>query len=82
MGKRLKVFLPSWMRWFTTPLLLAMWILITYQFFGTPSGRDDLGIVGWLGITILLILVGGVIWLMASGKLPAYIIKQEDDGER
>lgn len=81
MGKRSKVFLPGWIRWFITPLLLAMWALVTYQIFGPSSGRNDLGIMGWLGITLMLILIGGVIWLMASGKLPAYIIEQEDDGE-
>lgn len=78
MGKRSKVFLPAWMRWFIVPMLIVVWGLITYLTFATPDG-SDLGVIGWLAITLILVLVGAVMWLMTSGTLPAYIIEEEDE---
>lgn len=79
MGQRSKVFLPPWMRWFIMPILLLVWAMVTYDTFGTAGGPQELGLFGWLGITLLLALIGGVVWLMAAGKLPAYVIEHEDD---
>lgn len=80
MPRRSKVFLPKWMRWFVIPLLLVIWVMITYQAFWTTQGREELGLVGWLGITVICGLIGIVVWLMSSGKLPAYII-EDDSGD-
>lgn len=77
MGKRSKVFLPAWMRWFIVPMLIVVWALITYLTFATPGG-SDLGTIGWLIITLILVVVGVVMWLMTSGTLPAYVIEEED----
>ena len=82
MGTRSKVYLPKWMRWFISPLLLVGWALVTYQAFGTTAGRDELGVIGWLAITVILVLIGGVVWMMTSGRLPAYVIEHERDDEQ
>lgn len=70
------------MRWFIAPLLLAVWALVTYQTFGPGGGHEDLGLVGWLVMTVIIALIGGVVWLMASGTLPAYVIEHENGDER
>lgn len=79
MGRKLKVYLPPYMRWVVAALLAIVWGLITYQTFFTDQGRQEIGVVGWALISALLLGVGGLIWAMASGRLPAYIIEEEDD---
>lgn len=79
MGRRMKVYLPPWMRGMVSVFLLLAWGVITYQAFFTDSGRRELGVVGWALISALLLAVGAVIWAMASGKLPAYIVEEEDE---
>ena len=79
MGRRMKVYLPSYMRWIVLGFLAIAWGLITYQTFVSGTGRQEIGVVGWALITALLVGVGALIWAMASGKLPAYIIEEEDD---
>jgi len=79
MGRRMKVYLPPYMRWVVATFLAIVWGLITYQTFCTEQGRQELGVLGWALITVLLLGVGGLIWAMAAGKLPAYIIEEDDD---
>ena len=79
MGRKLKVYLPPYMRWVVAALLAIAWGLITYQTFYTDTGRQEIGVVGWALISALLLGVGGLVWAMASGRLPAYIIEEEDD---
>jgi hypothetical protein len=81
MPKRMKIFLPRWVMWFILPLLTLAWGVVTYIAFATPAGRDELGMFGWVGVTLIFVLVGVVMALMASGKLPAYVIELEDDDE-
>ncbi len=81
MPKRSKVFLPTWIRWVVLPILLVAWGMVTYQTFVWPGGREDLGLVGWVGVTVIVVLVGAMVWLMSSGRLPAYIIEESDDEE-
>lgn len=78
MPKRMKAFLPRWILWISLPMLAVMWGIITYVTFGTAEGRQDLGVLGWLGVTLFLLLLGVMLWLMGSGRLPAYIIEIED----
>jgi hypothetical protein len=77
-AKKMKAFLPRWVLWILVPVLALIWGMITYEAFVTPSGREGLGIVGWLGVTLVLVLVGVILWLMASGRLPAYVIEVDD----
>jgi hypothetical protein len=79
MPRRMKVFLPSWIRWMVGVILLLVWALITYAAFFVPAEDRELDIVGWLAISGVLILVFVMIWLMSSGKLPAYEIEVDDD---
>jgi hypothetical protein len=79
MGRKMKVYLPPYARWIVLGFLAIAWGLITYQVFGTARGREEMGVVGWALITALLLGVGALIWAMATGKLPAYIIEEEDD---
>ena len=79
MGRKLKVYLPPYMRWVVMGFLAIAWGVITYQTFGTEQGRQEIGVLAWALISVLLLGVGGLIWAMAAGKLPAYIIEEEDD---
>lgn len=81
MGKRLKAYLPKWFLWIIGPMLLLMWGFITYSVFGTDSGREELGLVGWLLLTLVFALIAAMFGLMTSRKLPAYIFELEDDDE-
>ncbi|HXV86275.1 MAG TPA: hypothetical protein VD793_06235 [Gemmatimonadales bacterium] len=77
MAKRMKVYLPRWVLAITIPILGVVWGVITYLAFGTTQG-EQLGVPGWLGLTVLLILVGIMMWLM-TGRLPAYLIEMDED---
>jgi len=77
-----KVFLPKWMGWFTTIIIVPLWLWISYDYVSGGSARQELGLVGYLIISFVLIISVVITWLMALGKLPAYIIKEEDKKEK
>ena len=77
MGKRSKVYMPRWYRWFILPMLLFVWIVITYAAFFSPSREED-GLLAWIIATPILVGVGIVMWLTSSGKLPVYIVEEDD----
>jgi hypothetical protein len=74
-----KAYLPKWQRWLILPMLGLAWLAATYAAFFTEEGRGELGIVGWLLITAVMALAGTLLWLMTSGRLPAYFIEIPDD---
>lgn len=76
MKKIKKIFLPKWQRFVMVPLFVVIWILITYQeFFSEQAG--EMGVVGYLMMTIIFLGVGLMMWFMTNGKLPAYIMEEE-----
>jgi hypothetical protein len=64
--------------WFSQLFILPVWGLATYQVFYTEKGRDDLGLGGWLMMTVVMAAVSAMLFLMGTRKLPAYIIEEED----
>lgn len=79
MPRKMKAYMPRWVMWFIGPLLAVVWGFITYLVFATEAGREDPGILGWAMVTTVVVLVGGMIWMMATHRLPAYEIELEDD---
>lgn len=79
MKRMKKVYLPLWLAWFSQLFVLPMWGLVTYQALFSEKGRSDLGIVGWLVITLVMAAVSLMLLLMGYRKLPAYIIEEEKD---
>lgn len=73
---RKKVFLPKWQKYYIGPLMLIIWGVGTYQEFFT--GQREMGNIGYAFFTLVLLGVGGMVWLMASGKLPAYEIEESE----
>lgn len=80
MTKRKKVYLPKWQRWFMLPLFPAIWAFITFEEFFGPS-RGEMGMIGYVFMTALMWGLLIMMYLMTSGKLPAYII-EEDHGKK
>ena len=78
MKKVRKVYLPMWIAWFTQLFILPSWGFATYQVFFTEKGRADLGIGGWVMMTIVMAAVAVMRFLMGSRKLPAYIVEEEE----
>jgi hypothetical protein len=78
MTRTKKVYLPLWVAWFSQLFILPVWGLATYQVFYTEKGRDDLGLGGWLMMTVVMAAVSAMLFLMGTRKLPAYIIEEED----
>jgi len=72
-----KVYMPGWYRWFITPLLLFIWVPMTYLRFLAPNNQDTPSMFSWIFATILFAAIGTVTWLMSSGKLPAYLIEED-----
>ena len=69
------VYLPPWQKKFIPPLFAAIWLFTTYQQFF--AGAPEMGTAEYLFFTLVFVGAGSVIWLMASGKLPAYVIEEE-----
>jgi len=79
MKKIKKIFMPKWQRWYVLPMLVGVWALITYlEFFG-ESNNEELGMVGYLIMTLVLLGSAIMTWLMSSGKLPVYVMHEEEE---
>jgi hypothetical protein len=75
-----KVYLPRWQRWYIFPLFGGLWVFFTYlEFFSDIE--DKMGLVGHLFMSAFFLGLGLVFYLMTSGRLPAYIIKDENEKE-
>lgn len=73
-----KVYLPLWLAWFSHLFILPVWGFATYQVFFTEKGRADLGVSGWVMMTLVMAAVSLMLFLMGYRKLPAYIIEDEN----
>ena len=82
MKVRKEVFLPKWQRWFIVPLFVGIWLFTTYMEFFSPDNTEELGLVGYIFMSILFLGLGVMMWLMTSGKLPAYIIKETREKQK
>jgi hypothetical protein len=71
-----QIFLPKWQRWFIVPFFIGLWLFFTYMEFYNPENTEKIGIVGYVFMTILFLGLAVMMWLMTSGKLPAYTIKE------
>ena len=78
MPKRRKVYLPKWVAWFSQLFIVPIWAWVTYLVFFTEKGRADLGLGGWLLLTLVLAAASAMLFLMSYAKLPAYIIEEEE----
>lgn len=74
-----KVFLPPWQKWFVVPLFVGIWGFIIYMEFINPNNTEKLGMVGYMFITILFLGLAVMMFLMTSGRLPAYIIEEHKE---
>lgn len=75
MPRRLKAFLPTWILWIALPGLVLMWAIVTFSTFRPGAPRTRYAILRWVGATALFTLVGIMLWLMASGRLPAFLVE-------
>jgi hypothetical protein len=81
MKKIKKIFMPKWQRWYVIPILVAVWVLITYLEFFSASNEEELGMVGYLIMTVVLGVSGVMTWLMTSGRLPVYVMHEDEDDQ-
>ncbi|MBL7045697.1 MAG: hypothetical protein ISR99_01560 [Parcubacteria group bacterium] len=81
MKKTKKVYLPMWMRYWIIPLFVLIGALVSYEEFINPATKGELGLVGAgiLGIIFLGMII--MFWLMTGGRLPSYIIEEEEQSE-
>lgn len=77
----MRAYLPEWTTKVVIPILGFVWGVVTYITFGTPKGREEPGLIGWAAMTVLVVVIGVMLWLMASRKLPAYVLEVEDEDE-
>ncbi len=82
MKAKKKIFLPKWQRWFIIPFFIGIWLLFTYMEFFSAENTDKMGLVGYIFISVLFLGLAVMMWLMTSGKLPAYIIEEEKEEKK
>lgn len=85
MDKKIKkIYLPKWQRYVVVPFFVVMWGFTAYmEFWSNEAG--EMGLIGFGFMTLILLGVGVMIWLMTSGKLPAYTMEEtvgEDESEQ
>lgn len=76
--KTKKVYLPKWQRWAFIPLLTVIWLFLGYLEFFSAT-QEKVGVVGFILFTLIFLGLGIMLWLMSSGRLPAYIIEEEEE---
>ncbi|MFC1653833.1 hypothetical protein ACFL1M_03220 [Patescibacteria group bacterium] len=76
MKTKKRIFLPKWQRWYLVPMMVSIWGFITYMEFFNPSNPEKMGLVGYGFMTVLFLGISVMMWMMTSGKLPAYIIEE------
>ncbi|MBU0572793.1 hypothetical protein KKH23_02340 [Patescibacteria group bacterium] len=82
MKTKRKIFLPKWQRWFIIPFFVGTWSFITYMEFFNLENSEKLGLVGYIFMTVLFLGLAAMMWLMTSGRLPAYIIEETKEKEK
>ncbi|MFW6210061.1 MAG: hypothetical protein ACOC4E_01065 [Patescibacteria group bacterium] len=71
-----KIYLPKWQRYFVVPFFIGIWLFMGYQEFFSPNA-GEMGVVGFAFMSFIFLGVASMIWLMTSGKLPAYTMEEE-----
>ena len=71
-----KVFMPRWMMWFGTTLVVLMWILVTYLTF---FGEDSPGLVVYGIISAFMVGIAVMMVQMGRRRLPMYIIEEDEE---
>ncbi|MFQ5742423.1 MAG: hypothetical protein ACE5HV_02410 [Acidobacteriota bacterium] len=79
MRKLLRVYLPRWTGWFVTVLLVPVWLLVTWAAFFSPDPDDRLPLPAYLLVCGIFGVILVVVWLLASRRVPAYLIEMEVD---
>ena len=82
MKTKKQIFLPKWQRWFIVPLFVGIWLFTTYMEFFNPDNSEKMGVVGYVFISILFLGLSVMMFLMTSGKLPAYTIEETKEKEK
>ena len=76
-----KVYLPKWASWLGVIFLVPMWVWISFRVFATPRGAEDLGLLGWAIMTLVVLGAAVMLLLMGQRKLPTYVIVEEEEEE-
>ncbi len=79
MVKEKKVYLPKWIAWMIAAIMLPVWGWLTYSTFTGRGSTEPLGLGEWVVISVVILGSIVMVFLMSYGKLPAYIIREEDE---
>lgn len=74
-----RAYLPGWIAGFGAAFTVPMWIWITWSEF---RGEGELGLAGWIVMTIILGAVLVLMILLGTRRLPAYLVEIPDDALR
>jgi len=78
MAKERKVYLPKWIAWMVTVILAPAWAWLTYSTLAGQKTEERLSVGEWVVASIVFLGSIVMVFLMSYGKLPAYMIKEED----
>ncbi|HXF05967.1 MAG TPA: hypothetical protein VNM72_11205 [Blastocatellia bacterium] len=79
MVKEKKVYLPRWIAWMIAVIMLPVWGWLTYSTFTGQGSAERLSSGDWVVISVVILGSIVMVFLMSYGKLPAYIIREEDE---
>jgi Na+-driven multidrug efflux pump len=64
------------------PFFIGMWLFLTYMEFFNPENSEKMGVMGYIFMTVLFLGLTVMMWLMTSGRLPAYIIEETKEEKK
>lgn len=81
--KEKKLYAPRWVGWFITLIIGPIWVWLTYSYIcDVASARAELGLIGYIMMSFVFLVAITVCWLMALGKLPAYVIRENENEKK
>lgn len=78
MAKNKLVFLPKWISYVMIPMIVAIWGFVTYLEYFSPKNTGELGQLGYVLVSAIFLILTIMFYMMTSGRLPAYVIKDEE----
>lgn len=74
-----KVYLPKWVFWATAIMMVVLLVFFNISYFTNPQNKAEMGAIGWIALNLVFVICLAMVYLMSYGKLPAYIIKEEEE---
>lgn len=75
---QIRVYLPTWVRWFVLAIFIPIWGFLTWGAFAGFEG-EKLPLFAWVMVTFVFLIIGVMLFLTSSRRLPFRILEIDDE---